>query len=128
VVETTDPLPTSGVAWVLVVEYEYSEGTGEWWPVHPLQPTTNDWKPIGQFDTWNLLGIAGKRYLQVWVADNAGNISAPASAAIRYEPAGSEIENLPPEDAVPGTRLALPSTPRISDEVLRFFYLPLVGG
>lgn len=127
VIEATDPQPTTQVAWVFVMEYEYSQGTEQWWPVHPLHPTENDWKPIEQFTTWNLANIPGKRYLQVWVADKAGNVSAPASQSIIYGPESTGIANLPPADLMPSEKLALPMLPRISNEVQRFFYMPLVS-
>lgn len=81
----SDPSPSSGLASLLFIEYEYSQGANQWTPVY-----ASDWL---SYDTthanypWKLLPSAGVKYLQAWAADNAGNISTfPYKAFVNYIP------------------------------------------
>jgi hypothetical protein len=67
---------------MMYVEMHWSGGVQTWVPV---QFTT--WLPYGEVHTWKLHPNPGMRYLQAWVADRAGNISAaPAKTLINYVP------------------------------------------
>lgn len=78
---------SSGVSQAYYVELHWNSGLGDasgnWIPVQ--------WTKWLQFDEqpheWNLHPTPGLRYLQAWVADAAGNISArPASQRVSYIP------------------------------------------
>lgn len=74
----------SGVANVLYVEYEYVPSAGGWVPVQ-----MSDWLPYAESHVdypWALLPSPGVHYLQAWAADAAGNVSAPFSRFISYQP------------------------------------------
>ncbi len=74
----------SGVESVLFVEYEYVQSVGGWVPGQ-----MSDWLPYADANVdypWALLPSPGVHYLQVWGADAAGNISAPFSQFIGYQP------------------------------------------
>ncbi len=79
----SDPAPSSGVANVMYIEYEYSQGAGQWIPVQ-----SSPWLPYTASHNhypWTLGPIAGLHYLQVWGSDRAGNISrVPGVASINY--------------------------------------------
>jgi len=63
----------SGVASLLYIEYEFIQSIADWVPV-----AIGDWLAYDETRTdylWALQPSAGVHYLQVWVADGAGNIS-----------------------------------------------------
>ena len=79
----------SGLARVLYLEYVFDRNVGDWVPAVnsgwlPYQPDTTNFQ-------WLLLPAPGAHYLQVWVADRAGNISAPATRLINFIPPTSSI-------------------------------------
>jgi len=77
----------SGVASLLYIEYEFIQSIRDWVPV-----AIGDWLSYDETRTdylWALQPSAGVHYLQVWVADGAGNISlAPGQQLINYLPSG----------------------------------------
>ena len=83
-ITATDEIGGSGVLSLLYVEYEYNQSIGDWVPVQ-----MSDWLPYSSANVdypWALLPSAGLHYLQAWVADGSGNISAPFSRFISYQP------------------------------------------
>lgn len=86
----SDPLPSSGVATIMYIEYEYSQGAARWIPIK-----NTDWLSYGSSHSaypWGLAPVAGLRYLQAWGADGAGNISRlPRDAYINYLPASDDL-------------------------------------
>jgi hypothetical protein len=84
-VTASDEEPSSGLAKLLFVEYEYSEAANQWSPVQ-----NSDWVDYATSHTnytWELLPVSGMKYLQVWVADGAGNISImPYKSYINFAP------------------------------------------
>ena len=129
-VEATDTITdgslvsTEGVAGLLFQEYEYSFGNGQWVPVQWSEWITDTERTSF---SWQLLPFAGKKYIQVWAVDHAGNISLPASAAVTYTTDGSE----PPEDppGEPSSRTIPPKKPPLAlmpEGGMQKLYLPVV--
>jgi len=87
-VNATDPSPGTSAASILFVEYEYSQGAKQWIAVQASR-----WMPFttGQTYTWALIPTPGVKYLQSWVADKAGNVSAPKQAFINYLPSNDRL-------------------------------------
>jgi hypothetical protein len=80
-----DPEPGTGVARLLFVEYEFSQAGNEWTPVQ--QSPWLDYEAASTSHPWNLLPVSGLKYLQVWAADGAGNISLfPGKTYINFLP------------------------------------------
>jgi hypothetical protein len=72
----------SGLGQVMYVEMHWNGGAQAWVPVQ-----FTDWLAYAQPHTWQLHPAPGMRYLQAWVADSAGNISAgSAKALLNYVP------------------------------------------
>ncbi len=80
----SDPPPGTVTA-LLFMEYEYSQGAGQW-----TLANVSDWVAYETARTnypWTLLPSIGMHYLQVWATDSAGNISLfPYTAFITYNP------------------------------------------
>jgi len=80
----------TGVGLVYIIEYEYNEGAVSWVPVQ-----ASDWLiyTSSPFNIeWTLMPSAGVKYLQIWAADAAGNISTTSRGAlINYHPAAEDI-------------------------------------
>jgi hypothetical protein len=79
----------SGVATYYIREYGFSGDLSEdrGWNIERASPVWQPYPPSGSF-AWNLTATPGVRYLQAFVADNAGNIAADAAVAIvNYSPA-----------------------------------------
>ncbi|NJN66368.1 MAG: hypothetical protein HC884_06465 [Chloroflexaceae bacterium] len=135
--------PPQDGAWYLVQEYAYLPVMSQWVPVRhsdwltATSPTNVSWT------LWTAPGgdlpVAGKNYLQVWVADAAGNISRPATASVIYLPpgAGSDGEPYaygspelltPPGEPDPHTMppLLLPYLLSSGESPSHTVYLPLV--
>lgn len=87
-VDATDAWP--GVQAVFLVEYEYNLGIVRWLPVQQ----SSGWQPwrAGQGIPWRLLSTPGMKYVRVWVADKAGNISEAAGAVVNYIPAETHMQ------------------------------------
>jgi hypothetical protein len=86
----SDPPPSSGLASLLYIEYEYSPSAGQWVPVQ-----SSTWLPYASAREnypWVMLPSAAMKYLQAWAADGVGNIS--------LHPYGRHINYLPPTDRV----------------------------
>lgn len=83
-INASDPPPSeSGLQSVFIIEYEFNEATKLWVPAQ-----SSGWEPYSSTILWTLLPSAGAKYLQVWVSDEAGNISsASRGASINYLPA-----------------------------------------
>ena len=62
---------------VLYVEMHWNIGAQTWVPVQ-----LTDWLPYGEPHHWQLHPAPGMRYLQAWVADLAGNISASSAKSL----------------------------------------------
>ncbi|NJO06021.1 MAG: hypothetical protein HC876_11155, partial [Chloroflexaceae bacterium] len=79
----------SGVAAAYVVEYDYNWAVNDWVAVQQSQT----WVPyqVGQQFAWSLVPTPGVKYLRVWLADVAGNISAPATVVINYLPTQNSL-------------------------------------
>jgi hypothetical protein len=88
-ISASDPLPSSGVASILLAEYSYRNNLG--WVATQVSP----WLPYSTTPfthEWVLRGPAGVTYLQAWARDAAGNISAyPLRSSINYLPAATLI-------------------------------------
>jgi hypothetical protein len=83
-VTAADPLPSSGLGFIQVVEYVYQEGSAQW-----IQVQAPGWQayPIGGVYPWSLAPLPGAHYLHAWAADAAGNVSAePAQVRLNYNP------------------------------------------
>ncbi|MSP11908.1 MAG: hypothetical protein EXR62_03005 [Chloroflexi bacterium] len=74
----------SGVSAMVIVEYRFDAQDGIW-----RQGQSSGWVGYANTYAWELLPGNGVKYLMVWFADNAGNISP--------EPAKTSINYLPPE-------------------------------
>ena len=80
----------SGVARLLYVEFEYSQGARQWVPVQNSGWLTYDLARNNY--PWQLIPSAGVKYLQAWAADRAGNISPfPHKAFINFLPSNDEV-------------------------------------
>jgi hypothetical protein len=81
--DPADPPPSTGAQSVFILEYEYNDGAALWVPAQ-----LSGWLPYPATPSsypWTILPVAGVKYLEVWVADGAGNISlAPLGAFINY--------------------------------------------
>ncbi len=114
----------SAVSSLLVQEYEYSVGAALWVPVQ----ASTGWITYmdGGVLSWSLLPSPGKKYVQVWAADEWGNVAWPASASIAYEPQQGYGTFTPPggpfDRTVPPALLAIEPP----DDVLYRVYLPLI--
>ena len=64
-------------AYMYFVEYAYLQGAGTWWPVQ-----FSGWQPFDTVTAWALHPTPGTHYIQTWVADASGNVSAPRQAWI----------------------------------------------
>lgn len=86
----SDPSPSSGLASLLFVEWEWSQGANLWVPAR-----SSGWLPYATASAntpWLLLPSPGMKYLQAWAADGAGNVSLfPFKAFINYVPAGDSV-------------------------------------
>ena len=86
----SDPAPSSGMASMIFIEYEYSQGAGYWVPVQ-----NSSWVSYTRAAAnypWTLLPAVGLKYLQAWAADAAGNVSLfPYRAFINYVPATDRV-------------------------------------
>lgn len=82
-INASDPPPSeSGLESVFIIEYEFNEVTKLWVPAQ-----SSGWEPYSSTILWTLLPSAGVKYLQVWVSDEAGNISSVSrGASINYLP------------------------------------------
>ncbi|MCL4862904.1 MAG: hypothetical protein KJZ93_26075 [Caldilineaceae bacterium] len=81
----TDHEPGTGVAKLFFVEYEFSPAANQWTPVQ--QSPWLDYAAASAGHAWSLVPASGLKYLQVWAADRAGNISLfPGKAYINYLP------------------------------------------
>jgi hypothetical protein len=125
----TDPAPGSGVHSILYAEYEYSQGAGNW-----VQVEDSGWLDYASASSnyaWNLLPSAGVKYMQAWVADAAGNVTAQSARAfINYVPPS---ESLAAEEArlyrytlQAGDQVAITLTPQNGDADL-YVWLPQEG-
>ncbi len=77
----------SGVAQVFYAELHWSAGARSWQPVQ-----WTEWLPYGRDHVWELHPESGMRYIQAWLVDRAGNISAaPMQALVNYIPAQETI-------------------------------------
>lgn len=77
--------PTSGIAKVLYVEYEYNSSADQW-----VRVRGSGWLDFATASTnheWLLTPSSGMKYLQAWVSDNAGNVSLfPEKKFINFMP------------------------------------------
>lgn len=94
VISATDEITStgarSGVASIYFAEYDYHQGAGQWLPVQQARGW-QDYRPA-QFYDWQLVPTPGMKYLQAWVADQAGNISPAARVLVNYlPPTGAEV-------------------------------------
>ncbi|NJL05105.1 MAG: cellulase family glycosylhydrolase [Chloroflexaceae bacterium] len=82
--EIEDAAPSSGMAGLYIVEYEYHWGAERWIAVQRSQ----DWFSyrVGQPLSWTFIPTAGLKFVQVWAADRAGNIANAQSVWINYVP------------------------------------------
>lgn len=84
-----DNLGGSGLNKTMIIEYAFFEGINQW-----IQVKSSDWLPYQENidQTYQLVETAGARYLQIWAADNAGNVSTkPRTAFINYIPANDTL-------------------------------------
>jgi hypothetical protein len=86
VLDTTaeDNVGGSGVESILFAEFAYVQSEGAWRPVRVSGWLTFSEASVNQAAT--LLPSPGIHYLKVWVADKAGNVSAPRTAVINFRP------------------------------------------
>ncbi len=73
-------------AYVYFIEYAYLQVVGTWWPVQ-----FSGWQPFDTVTPWALHATPGVHYIQAWVADAAGNLSAPKHAWINLMQSGTPI-------------------------------------
>jgi len=91
-VTASDPEPGTNVKSVLFLEYEYSQGAGQWVPVGGSGWMSYVAAVARAEYAWTLLPSPGVKYLQAWARDDAGNVSLfPFKDFISY---------LPPSDSV----------------------------
>lgn len=87
-VSVNDPPPSSGIASLYVMETSYSQSSAAWVPVQ-----SSGWIPFSDAPfPWELSPQNGMKYLQVWAADFAGNVSQPGANWINYIPESESIE------------------------------------
>ena len=70
---------STAVEWLYLIEYEFNQSVRRWVPAQ--RP---GWQSYQNSLNWILLPNPGLKYLQVWVADGAGNISRPRVAMINH--------------------------------------------
>ncbi len=73
-INATDTGGTLKSMWI--AEYHWSPGLGRWQIVNE-----SGWLAYESPTSWTLSRVPGSRFIGVWVADNAGNISAEAGSA-----------------------------------------------
>ena len=86
----SDPTPGSGVAWLMLIEYIYSDGMGAW-----MEVQSSAWMSYtsGSAIAWTLTPKAGAHYIQAWLADGESNVSLlPQQTFINYLPAEASLE------------------------------------
>ncbi|MGB0383556.1 MAG: exo-alpha-sialidase [Ardenticatenaceae bacterium] len=87
----SDPSPSSSVAEIRYLEYEYSQAAGIWFPV-----TDSEWLAYDSASNnyaWELMPGAGLKLLQAWSRDGAGNISVyPHTSYINYGPPTQRVD------------------------------------
>ena len=66
----------SGVNSMWVAEFMWNSGLGSWQVINE-----SGWIPYQRNSQWKLTGSPGSRFIDVWVADFAGNISSMAKTA-----------------------------------------------
>lgn len=91
-VDAVDPAPNpTGVTKSYYVELQWASGIGSGGVWIPVKWTTwNDF--ASQPHAYEMMPNSGLRYLQAWVADGAGNISAkPAIQRVNYVPATDSL-------------------------------------
>jgi len=113
-VEAVDDVPehmthlASPVTRVIFQEYEYHDGSEDWVPMQSSEWITYT---SGLTYTWNISPSIGKKYIQVWAADEPGNISQPVAASLIYtttespditDPPGAPQSRTMPPKALPG--------------------------
>jgi hypothetical protein len=128
--ESIEASPPMEEAWLLFQEYEYSQGAAQWIAAQHSETWV---RARGDSSLpWQLIPSEGKKYLLVWVADAAGNISQPASVAVTYRDTTSTDNNgdrnMDPPDQ-PGGEMTppLPLPPELMQGgSAHVVYLPLV--
>jgi len=81
----SDPAPSSSIAKLLFMEYEFSVGANQWVPVRAS--AWLDYPTANTNHAWQVMPSSGMKYLQAWAADGAGNISIfPGKAYINFLP------------------------------------------
>jgi hypothetical protein len=114
----------TGIAGLIFQEYMYSNGNAQWVPVQHSEWITDT---MLSSHAWRVLPTPGKKYLQVWAVDDAGNISAPATASVVYTASGDSGES---GEGEPGDKtmppLLLPSALLPEGMTVEEIYLPLV--
>ncbi len=79
-----------GVARLLFIEYEFVQSANDW-----MEVGRSEWLPYDEASDqypWAIRPTAGTHYLQVWAADEAGNISPrPGTQFVTYLPDEAEV-------------------------------------
>ncbi len=93
VLDTTavDNIGGSGVESILFAEFAYVQSAGTWLPVR-----VSDWLPFAEASINHptvLVASPGLHFFKVWVADKVGNVSAPATSFINFQPASAYISD-----------------------------------
>lgn len=121
-------ISTSAITAFLVQEYEYNPGNAAWIPVQwSTWKTDTQAIQTGSY-TWNLIPSSGKKYIQVWVVDESGNISQPATAWVLYRtPDQADAHDIPSIELSPRTMppVALPEYLLPTGNIFSL-YLPIV--
>jgi parallel beta-helix repeat protein len=104
----------SGVGALRVVEFAYSQAAAGW-----VVAQESAWLTYTESLAWRLVPGAGARYLQVWAADRAGNIST--------HPAEDRINLIPPSDAIAAGQVRVYRQAATVGQTLSVTVTPLSG-
>lgn len=86
----SDPIPSSGIYSLYLVEHEYNINTNHWKPVN--ESGWIDYETNRTAFQWQLAPTLGLKYIQAWASDRSGNISVlPFKARINYIPANNAV-------------------------------------
>ncbi len=109
-----DEVGGSGLGQVMYVEMHWNGGAQAWVPVQ-----FTAWLAYDQPHTWQLHPAPGMRYLQAWVADLAGNISAGSTKAL--------LNYVPGTDSLLAGETRILRLPMLVGQCLRIMVTPASG-
>lgn len=114
-VSATDPAPGTGVNSTMFIEYEFSQSAAQW-----ISIRQSGWLKYKETPyAWETSSTPGLKYLQVWVADKAGNVSLSPGHAL--------LNVVPPTDILAGGQARVYRYPLATGEQITVRTEPISG-